>query len=65
MKVSVCRFDSYLSYYLGVLEWFNGTDSKSDDSWVQISPPSLKSLLPQSIDGECSGLLILRARFYS
>ena len=35
------RFKSYYQYYLGVPEWSKGTDCKSDDSWVQIPPPSL------------------------
>ena len=35
-------FKSLCEYYLGVPEWSKGTDCKSDDSWVQIPPPSLK-----------------------
>ena len=35
-------FKSLCEYYLGVPEWFKGTDCKSDDSWVQIPPPSLR-----------------------
>ena len=35
------RFKSYYQYHLGVPEWSKGTDCKSDDSWVQIPPPSL------------------------
>lgn len=34
-------FKSLCEYYLGVPEWSKGTDCKSDDSWVQIPPPSL------------------------
>lgn len=38
-------FKSLCEYYLGVPEWSKGTDCKSDDSWVQIPPPSLNKLL--------------------
>ena len=31
-------FKSLCEYYLGVPEWSKGTDCKSDDSWVQITP---------------------------
>ena len=44
------RFKSFSEYYLGVPEWFNGTDCKSADSWVQIPPPSQIWVLGRSGD---------------